>query len=60
MKLLEEVKIIIIFIYKNKNKNIAALILDYGSANTPTNSLRGIKDHQFVHPLDTPGEIDLV
>ncbi|OBT85000.1 hypothetical protein VE02_04980 [Pseudogymnoascus sp. 03VT05] len=38
----------------------AALILDYGPADTiPVNSLRGIKGHQRVSPLSSPGLVDL-
>ena len=38
----------------------AAIILDYGPADTiPTNSLRGIQDHQRVSPLSSPGLVDL-
>jgi NADH dehydrogenase [ubiquinone] 1 alpha subcomplex assembly factor 7 len=38
----------------------AAIILDYGPAETiPINSLRGIKDHQMVSPLSSPGLVDL-
>jgi len=38
----------------------AAIILDYGTSDTiPINSLRGIKDHQRVSPLSSPGLVDL-
>lgn len=38
----------------------AALILDYGPSDTiPTNSLRGIRGHQRVSPLSSPGLVDL-
>lgn len=38
----------------------AALILDYGTSSViPTNSLRGIKNHQLVHPFSDPGLVDL-
>lgn len=38
----------------------AALIIDYGPADTiPTNSLRGIRNHQRVSPLSSPGLVDL-
>lgn len=38
----------------------AALILDYGPSDTiPTNSLRGIRGHQRVSPLSSPGIVDL-
>jgi NADH dehydrogenase [ubiquinone] 1 alpha subcomplex assembly factor 7 len=38
----------------------AAIILDYGPADTiPTNSLRGIRGHQRVSPLSSPGLVDL-
>lgn len=40
-----------------------ALVIDYGGDQSVmqegTGSLRGIKDHQFVHPLSEPGEVDL-
>jgi len=37
----------------------AALIIDYGDNFVSQDSLRGIKEHAFVHPLQEPGEIDL-
>eukprot|EP00316_Scyphosphaera_apsteinii_P004279 CAMPEP_0119306572 /NCGR_PEP_ID=MMETSP1333-20130426/7290_1 /TAXON_ID=418940 /ORGANISM="Scyphosphaera apsteinii, Strain RCC1455" /LENGTH=508 /DNA_ID=CAMNT_0007309901 /DNA_START=76 /DNA_END=1602 /DNA_ORIENTATION=+ len=37
----------------------AALFIDYGSDRPPTDSLRGILGHRFVHPLHRPGEVDL-
>lgn len=38
----------------------AAIILDYGPSDTiPTNSLRGIRGHQRVSPLSSPGLVDL-
>jgi SAM-dependent MidA family methyltransferase len=38
----------------------AALILDYGPADTiPTNSLRGIRQHERVSPFAAPGLVDL-
>lgn len=37
----------------------SALIVDYGSEHTPSNSLRGIRDHAFVHPLIDSGNCDL-
>lgn len=38
----------------------AALILDYGTMDTiPTNSLRGIRGHQRVSPLSSPGLVDI-
>jgi len=38
----------------------AAIILDYGPSDTiPTNSLRGIRAHQRVSPLSSPGLVDL-
>lgn len=38
----------------------AAIILDYGPSDTiPTNSLRGIRNHQHVSPLSAPGLVDL-
>jgi NADH dehydrogenase [ubiquinone] 1 alpha subcomplex assembly factor 7 len=38
----------------------AAIILDYGPSDTiPTNSLRGIRGHQIVSPLSSPGLVDL-
>lgn len=38
----------------------AAIILDYGTTDTiPTNSLRGIKEHQRVSPFSQPGKVDL-
>lgn len=36
------------------------VIIDYGPKSTvPINSLRGIKNHKFVNPLDFPGDADL-
>jgi len=35
------------------------LIVDYGSEEGNSQSLRGIKGHEFVHPLYTPGHVDL-
>ncbi|KAL8809049.1 MAG: hypothetical protein Q9200_003763, partial [Gallowayella weberi] len=38
----------------------AALILDYGPASTiPSSTLRGIRSHQLLSPLASPGEVDL-
>lgn len=37
----------------------AALFVDYGADSTPADSVRGIRDHRFVHPLHAPGETDL-
>ena len=38
----------------------AAIILDYGPADTiPINSLRGIRGHEMVSPLSSPGLVDL-
>ena len=37
----------------------AALLIDYGSDAPPSDSLRGIRGHRFVHPLHAPGEADL-
>ena len=38
----------------------AALIMDYGTQSTiPINSLRGIKNHEKVAPLSSPGEVDV-
>ncbi|KAH6562827.1 hypothetical protein BASA60_010949 [Batrachochytrium salamandrivorans] len=37
----------------------AALLIDYGRDHIIDDSLRGIKSHQFVHPLSTPGDCDL-
>lgn len=42
------------------NPSGAAIILDYGPLDTiPTNSLRGVRDHQRVSPLSSPGLVDL-
>eukprot|EP00808_Paulinella_micropora_P016447 g45549.t1 len=41
-------------------RNGAALFIDYGNPKYATaNSLRGIRNHQFVSPFSSPGEIDL-
>ncbi|KAF2761370.1 DUF185-domain-containing protein [Pseudovirgaria hyperparasitica] len=38
----------------------AALILDYGTMDTiPTNSLRGIRHHERLSPLASPGAVDV-
>ena len=37
----------------------AALIVDYGKDRASGDSLRGIKNHQFVSPLENPGRVDL-
>nr|KAJ3421112.1 NADH dehydrogenase [ubiquinone] complex I, assembly factor 7 [Polyrhizophydium stewartii] len=37
----------------------AALLIDYGRNHVVDDSLRGIRQHQFVHPLTSPGECDL-
>lgn len=43
-----------------KKPSGAALIMDYGTADTiPINSLRGIKQHQKVPPLSSPGQVDV-
>lgn len=39
--------------------NGAALIIDYGNADTVSSSIRGIKDHKFVSAFQEPGLIDL-
>ncbi|KAI3632460.1 hypothetical protein MIR68_009566 [Amoeboaphelidium protococcarum] len=36
-----------------------AVVIDYGSQKTPSGSFRGVYKHQFVHPLQYPGESDL-
>eukprot|EP01064_Diplonema_japonicum_P023409 TRINITY_DN3382_c0_g1_i1.p1 TRINITY_DN3382_c0_g1~~TRINITY_DN3382_c0_g1_i1.p1 ORF type:complete len:756 (+),score=160.10 TRINITY_DN3382_c0_g1_i1:69-2270(+) len=35
------------------------LVIDYGVDDYVEDSLRGIKGHEFVHPLTNPGEVDL-
>jgi len=35
------------------------VIIDYGDNEAATCSLRGIKSHEFVHPLLDPGQVDL-
>ena len=37
----------------------AFLVVDYGVDGYVEDSLRGIKNHEFVHPLTHPGEVDL-
>jgi len=37
----------------------AALIIDYGEDHPQPFTLRGIKDHSFASPLESPGEVDL-
>lgn len=37
----------------------AALIVDYGKDEHMKDTLRGIRGHKFVHPLLSPGDIDL-
>lgn len=36
-----------------------ALIVDYGKDRASADSLRGIRDHEFVSPLTNPGNVDL-
>lgn len=43
-----------------KTPSGAALIMDYGPLSTiPSNSLRGIQQHQNVPPLSSPGQVDV-
>lgn len=37
----------------------ACLVIDYGSNAPGGDTLRGIKEHRFVHPLSEPGKVDL-
>ena len=37
----------------------AALFIDYGTDGVPNDTLRGILNHQAVHPLHQPGAVDL-
>ena len=37
----------------------ACLIIDYGNNAPAGDTLRGIKEHRFVHPLSEPGDVDL-
>lgn len=37
-----------------------ALVVDYGHGHASADSLRGIRKHQFTHPLEAPGHSDLV
>jgi NADH dehydrogenase [ubiquinone] 1 alpha subcomplex assembly factor 7 len=39
--------------------NISALIIDYGSTEIPSNTLRGIRKHAIVSPFSSPGETDV-
>jgi len=43
---------------KNSTRG-SALIIDYGENHPIADSLRGIKNHEFVHPLREPGLVDL-
>lgn len=44
----------------NENEGSAALIIDYGPADTiPINTLRGIRNHKIVSPFEKPGTADL-
>ena len=46
--------------HPKQNPSGAALILDYGTADTiPINSLRGIRHHKRVNPFTAPGLVDL-
>ncbi|RKP39085.1 S-adenosyl-L-methionine-dependent methyltransferase [Dimargaris cristalligena] len=36
-----------------------ALVIDYGDNHSFADSFRGIRKHKFIHPLSSPGEIDL-
>uniref|UniRef100_A0A7S3G7S8 Protein arginine methyltransferase NDUFAF7 n=1 Tax=Palpitomonas bilix TaxID=652834 RepID=A0A7S3G7S8_9EUKA len=40
-------------------KGGAALFIDYGRDATPALTLRGIRSHKHVHPLEKPGETDV-
>ena len=45
---------------ESKTPSGAAIILDYGPTDTiPANSLRGIRGHQHVSPLSSPGLVDI-
>lgn len=47
-------------IYNKQEKSSgAALYIDYGSAEVPLNTLRGIKNHKFVSPFEDVGNVDL-
>jgi len=37
----------------------AALIMDYGEDRPLGDTLRAIKNHRFVHPFESPGDVDL-
>jgi NADH dehydrogenase [ubiquinone] 1 alpha subcomplex assembly factor 7 len=37
----------------------AALIVDYGKDDHMSNTLRGIRNHKFIDPLLSPGDVDL-
>ena len=38
----------------------AALIIDYGPSSTvPTSTLRGIRAHNLISPLSSPGQVDI-
>lgn len=42
-----------------RQRSGAGLIIDYGTYDASSDSLRGIKDHKFCHPLSEPGLVDL-
>ncbi|CAG8802767.1 12732_t:CDS:2, partial [Racocetra fulgida] len=42
-----------------KDNGGASLIIDYGQDFIQGNTLRAIKQHEFVHPLSDPGQTDL-
>ncbi|CAG8486935.1 34657_t:CDS:2 [Racocetra persica] len=42
-----------------KDNGGASLIIDYGQDFIQGNTLRAIKQHEFVHPLSDPGQADL-
>lgn len=42
-----------------RDRSGAVLIVDYGTYEASSDSLRGIKDHKFCHPLMEPGLVDL-
>ena len=47
------------FAYRISRVGGVGLFIDYGHNFASSQSLRGIRSHQFVNYLETPGEIDI-
>ncbi|CAH1765813.1 10323_t:CDS:2, partial [Entrophospora sp. SA101] len=45
--------------YIGHNKGGAALLIDYGQDFIQGDTLRAIRNHKFINPMSSPGEVDL-